>query len=115
MGPGLVICFDAHPCRIAHVLLPKLESSPSAPEPASGERRRRRRRLHGPSPEQQYGDLRATEAKDIAGLDITVDDMWLAGIMDIRKSPACSLGNFEPLRPVKKCTRIIVPVVKPVV
>uniref|UniRef100_A0A0D9YMF5 Uncharacterized protein n=1 Tax=Oryza glumipatula TaxID=40148 RepID=A0A0D9YMF5_9ORYZ len=52
---------------------------------------------------------------DIAGLDITVDDMWLAGIMDIRKSPACSLGNFEPLRPVKKCARIIVPVVKPVV
>lgn len=36
MGPGLVICFDAHPCRIAHVLLPKLESSPSAPEPATG-------------------------------------------------------------------------------
>ncbi|KAF2943122.1 hypothetical protein DAI22_02g042750 [Oryza sativa Japonica Group] len=37
----------------------KLESSPSAPETATGERRRR----HGPSSEQQYGHRRTTEGK----------------------------------------------------
>uniref|UniRef100_A0A0D9VCC3 Uncharacterized protein n=1 Tax=Leersia perrieri TaxID=77586 RepID=A0A0D9VCC3_9ORYZ len=64
---------------------------------------------------KKSSNTRARPKEDIAGLDVTMDDMWLAGIMDIRKSPACSLGNFEPHWPVKKCACIIIPVMKPIV
>uniref|UniRef100_A0A0E0G1C8 Uncharacterized protein n=1 Tax=Oryza nivara TaxID=4536 RepID=A0A0E0G1C8_ORYNI len=99
--------------RIAHVLLPKIGvislSSGDGDRRAAAASWSLFRAAVRTSPDNRglasiLSKQETTSFIDIAGLDITVDDMWLAGIMDIRKSPACSLGNFEPLRPVKKLT-----------